>query len=188
MDTGVYRVAHTLIGALTAALASTRAGAPCLSVVHAGNMAPDYGWCACDDGEGMAWSRVVSITPTVDFPTPIARAVPAGQVAQLAAVFELGVTRCYYTPEDNSMPEIGVLDSMARDAADDAAAMLRAVQCSGLDPDAMVGPWVPRGPQGGIHGGTMTVTVRVDTCGCSGTMPPLDQLVAMLPDDPRATG
>ncbi|MGW4123637.1 hypothetical protein [Nocardia sp. NPDC004711] len=186
MDTGVYQVAHTLIGALTAALASTRAGAPCISVVHPGTMTPDYGWCKSDDGEGMAWTRVVSITPVLHFPTPVAHPVPAGNVAQLAAVIELGVDRCYWTTEDNSMPEIAILDSMARDVLDDAAAMLRAVQCCGLGADTVLGPWVPRGPQGGIHGGTMTVTVRVDTCDCTGTMPPLDQLVPKLPGDPRS--
>lgn len=186
MDTGVYQVAHTLVGALTAALASTRAGAPCISVVHPGTSTPSYGWCDCEDGEGMAWTRVVSVSPTGIFPGPLSKPVMRGDVVQLAAVIELGVERCYWSTEDNSMPSIGILDSMARDALDDAAAMLAAVRCAGLESDVVLGPWTPRGPSGGIHGGTMTVTVRVDTCGCGSVMPPLDSIVPMLPDDPRA--
>ncbi|MRH86012.1 hypothetical protein GFY24_00780 [Nocardia sp. SYP-A9097] len=189
MDTGVYQVAHTLIGALTAALASTRAGAPCVSVVHPGTSTPMYGWCKCEDNaEGMAWTRVVSIAPTIRFPQPISGVAAPGEVVQLAAVIELGVDRCYWSTEDNSMPPIEILDSMARDIADDAAAMMRAVQCAGLPQDVVLGSWMPRGPSGGIHGGTMTVTVRVDSCApCTSVMTPLDEVVAMLPGDPRAS-
>ncbi|WP_282775774.1 hypothetical protein [Nocardia sp. CC201C] len=186
MDTGVYQVAHTLIGALTTALSTTRAGAPCISVVHPGTLTPAYGWCACDEGEGMAWTRVVSVGPTERFPAPLSQPVPAGRVAQLAAVIELGVDRCYWNTDDNAMPDIAVLDSLARDVLDDAAAMRRAVECAGLSGDVVLGPWTPRGPSGGIHGGTMTVTVQVDTCAGCAAIPPLDQLVPMLPGDPRA--
>lgn len=185
MDTGVYQVAHTLIGALTAALASTRAGAPCISMVHPGTMTPDYGWCDCDTGEGMAWTRVVSITPTELFPAALSKPVTPGHVVQLAAVIELGVDRCYWNTDDNSMPAVAILDSLARDVIDDAAAMMRAAQCAGLG-DVILGPWLPRGPQGGIHGGTMTCTVRVDTCvGCATVAPPIDTKIPPISGDPR---
>ncbi len=82
------------------------------------------------------------------------------------------------------MPPVGVLDSHTRDALDDAAAMHRAVMCAGLGA-MVVGSWMPRGPMGGIHGGTLSVTVLVDTCACVSTMPALDTVVPKLADDPR---
>lgn len=185
VDTGVYVAAGRLLAQLDAELTATRAGAPCITVVHPGNVMPDYG-CGCDEREGIAWTRVVSIAPTATFPVVLTGPVRQGSVVQLAVTIELGVTRCYWTTEDNSMPEPGVLDSMARDALDDAAALHRAAICADVG-DRVVGTWMPRGPQGGIHGGTLPVTVLVDTCGCSSSMPPLDQVVSMLDGDPRAT-
>ncbi|MGW6120839.1 hypothetical protein ACWFRF_17500 [Nocardia sp. NPDC055165] len=41
------------------------------------------------------------------------------------------------------------------------------------------------GPMGGIRGGTLSVTVLVDTCACGSTMPPVDTTVPMLSDDRR---
>lgn len=184
VDTGVYVAAGRLLAQLDAELDATRAGAPCITVVHPGNSMPDYG-CGCDEREGIAWTRVVSIAPSTAFPAPLAGIVPQGRTVQLAVTVELGVTRCYWTTEDNSMPEPGVLDSMARDVLDDAAAMHRAAMCADIG-ERTVGMWTPRGPQGGIHGGTLPVTVLVDTCGCSGSMPPLDEIVPMLDGDPRA--
>jgi hypothetical protein len=185
VDTGVYAAAHTLIERLAVELASTRAGAPCVATVHPGNMVPAYG-CGCGDAEGIAWTRVVSVGGTTKFPQLLAGPVPQGQVMQLAAVIELGVDRCYWQTEDNAMPEpVAILDSLARDALDDAAAMRRAALCAGFG-DVVLGSWMPRGPQGGIHGGTMTVTVLVDTCGCGAQMPPLDSVAAPLEGDPRS--
>ncbi|WP_328402630.1 hypothetical protein [Nocardia sp. NBC_00403] len=63
--------------------------------------------------------------------------------------------------------------------------MRRAALFSGLA-EVMLGPWIPRGPGGGIHGRTLTVTVLVETCGCDGTMPPVDSIVPRLPGDPQA--
>lgn len=192
VDTGVYAAAQKLVTQLDGELHSTRAGAVCCAFVHPGTMTPDYGACTCEDdsgatvGEGMAWARVVSIAPTVAgrFPQTVTVPVTGGQTVQLAAVIELGVIRCSWGTEDNSMPHGAYLDSMARDALDDAAAMQRAAQAADLGTWVM-GIWVPRGPSGGVHGGTMTVTVLVDTCARGETMPPLDTRWPMLPDDPR---
>lgn len=179
VDTGVYVAARALLESLVMQLEDTRASVPPVFGVRPGNSVPME---AC----GSAWTRVVSITPTTNFPTQQPRAIPASQALQLAAVIELGVDRCHpLDPKGRPLPD-AVLDSLARDVADDAAAMLRAVRCLDMDTDVMVGPWVPRGPLGGIHGGTMTVTVLVDTCGCESQMPPLDEVVPMLPGDPRA--
>lgn len=184
VDTGVYSAAARLLAQLDAELGATRAGEPCIAVVHPGNSMPDYG-CGCDEREGIAWTRVVSIAPTIAFPTVHAGLVPPSGTVQLAVTIELGVSRCYWTTADNTMPEDAVLDSMARDILDDSAAMYRAAMCADIG-ERVVGTWTPRGPMGGIHGGTLPVTVLVDTCGCSGLMPPLDEVVPMLDGDPRA--
>ncbi|MGZ0843321.1 hypothetical protein ACXKGW_29805, partial [Klebsiella pneumoniae subsp. pneumoniae] len=71
-----------------------------------------------------------------------------------AADLEITVFRCYEDTLDNSMPELYELDSLARDALDDARAMMRAVQCAFDRGTPMYcGPWIPKGPNGGIHGG-----------------------------------
>ncbi|MFC4374536.1 hypothetical protein ACFO5K_10520 [Nocardia halotolerans] len=112
-------------------------------MVHPGNMTPAYG-CGCDESEGIAWTRVLMIAPPTVFPQILAAPVQPGPQVQLAATTELGVDRCYYSTEDNSMPEPDILDSPARDALDDAAAMHRAVMCAGLGA-VVVGSWQPRG-------------------------------------------
>lgn len=183
VDTGVYVAARTLLDRLVLELAGTRAGAVCTAVVHPGNMTPDYGWCG-EDCDGAAWTRVQMIAPTTAFPQILAAPVQPGRQVQLAATIELGVDRCYYTPEDNSMPPVGVLDSHTRDALDDAAAMHRAVMCAGLG-EVVVGSWMPRGPMGGIHGGTLPVTVLIDTCACGSTMAPIDTVVPPMEGDPQ---
>ncbi len=101
-----------------------------MAVVHPGTLTPDYGACTSGDEsgatvrEGMAWARVASIAPTVSerLPQTMTAPVAGGQAVQLAAVIELGVIRCYGGTEDDSMPPGAYLDSMARDALDDAAA------------------------------------------------------------------
>lgn len=191
VDQGVYVLASNLLDRLLVEIAETRAGAACFGVVHPGNMTPAYGWCACDPGEGMAWVRVVNMYPTASFPAPFNTVRNPSSQIQTAVVLEMGVDRCYWNTEDNGMPPPAALDSLARDAIDDSAAMLRAVWCfTPKDADRIPGPWMPRGPLGGIHGGTMTVTVLADVwCGpgaCSA--PPtvkLDEMVPPLPGDPR---
>lgn len=192
VDTGVYVVARHLIDALTIQLAGTRAGAPCVATVQTGTSVPSDTPCQCIDddgavvGEGQAWTRVASLAMTTAFPTPLSRPVPRGQIPQLMAVIELGVERCYALTDDNSPSGESVIDSAARDALDDAAAMLAAIRNTELGEDIVIGSWTPRAVLGGVHGGTMTVTVCVDTCAPGSSMPPLDEVIPMLDGDPRA--
>lgn len=187
MDIGVYALAATLRDELAAQLAETRAGAPCFAVVHPGNMAPAYG-CECGTGEGMAWVRVASNGPSVEYPQryaqPIGRSTPP---LVETVVLELGIYRCYPNTEDNEMPSLPQLDSAARDALDDAAAMRRAALCAfSADARPIPGGWQPYGPLGGIHGGIMTVTVLADVhCPCGVDSKQLDEVVPPLAGDPR---
>jgi hypothetical protein len=189
MDAGAYKLARTLLDELTAILPDTRAGDVCEAAVHAGDMIPMYGGCSsCTDGSvGFAATRVVSIYPTASFPQPVGapglQQVYGGHVVELQAV----VDRCYPTPEDNAMPTVAELDSLARDQHDDMAALMRAVQCAFPRSQQVIpGMCTPRGPSGGVYGVSITVLVAVDlSCGCDVLPAPIDDQVPRLPGDPR---
>ncbi|OZC60027.1 hypothetical protein CH276_18800 [Rhodococcus sp. 06-470-2] len=186
MDIGIYALAARLRDELAAQLDATRAGAPCFAVVHPGNMAPAYG-CECGTGEGMAWVRVVDIGTSVNYPQQHGAPIGRNDAVVATLVLELGTYRCYPNTEDNSIPPLAYLDSAARDAIDDAAAMRRAARCAFTKAEQpIVGNWRPHGPQGGVHGGVMTVTVLADVnCPCDVEPPQLDEVVAPLEGDPR---
>ncbi|MFE5789543.1 hypothetical protein [Rhodococcus erythropolis] len=177
----VYGKATELLNELTVRLESTRAGQVEFAAVHPGNDVPAYG---CET----AFVRPGQIWPSVAFPAPLNPAqLDLSQPVSYAADLEIVVFRCYGYTDDNSMPELADLDSLARDALDDARAMMRAVQCAfGFGTQYFCGPWIPRGPSGGIHGGSMTVTVGVDLwCPCDADVPQFDSLFAPLEGDPR---
>lgn len=187
MDIGVYAMASTLCDELSAQLELTRAGQVCIASVYPGNMAVEEFGCGCDGGEGQAWVRVVSMAPTINFPEPYVTPATAYDPLAWAVTLELGVVRCYPVTDDNSMPHPAYLDSAARDAMDDAAAMRRAALCA-FDPQVpkIPGQWEPRGPSGGVHGGTMQLIVLADVnCACDVVPPQLDEMIAPMPGDPR---
>lgn len=180
MDHTVYATAAALRDELSAMLNHTRAGHPGIAMVHPGDIVPMYG---CP----LAAVRVVNITPD----TRTLRSGVCGTTLHIATL-EMVVDRCYTTPDDNAMPTLGVLDSHARDAIDDAAAMRVAAQCFRTGPPStLLGPWTSR-VAGGILRGTLTCTVTIDLgCGC-GTLPEawpaIDDQVPPLPGDPRNSG
>lgn len=177
----VYGKATQLLNELTSRLESTRAGQVEYASVHPGDMVPAYG---CET----AFVRPGQIYPTVAFPAPLNPAqIDASQPVLYVADLEVVVFRCYRGTSDNSMPQLQELDSLARDALDDARAMMRAVSCAfDRGTQFFCGPWIPRGPSGGIHGGSMTVTVGVDLwCSCDAVIPEFDSVFAPLDGDPR---
>ncbi|OLT33672.1 hypothetical protein BJF84_21290 [Rhodococcus sp. CUA-806] len=180
MDASVYVMAAQLLDRLTEELLGTRAGEVSWASVFPGMQTQgQFGDCT-----SMAAVRVKSITPTVTFPQP-AREIDSYTPHEYAVVFEMVVDRCAYTPEDNSVPDVPFLDSMVRDAMDDAAAMRKAALCTWPERKVILGPWMPRFG-GGANGGVMDVTVCADVhCGCDVTPPPLDELVEPLAGDPR---
>jgi hypothetical protein len=165
-----YVLARRLLDELSSRLDTTRAGQVEKAVVHPGNMVPQYG-CS------LAAVRIVNITAAAaTTPSPC----PPGWFI----TFEMTVDRCYRTPDDNSMPPVPVLDSASRDMVDDADAMRAAALCA--FERRQIGTWTPRGPSGGIHGGTMAVTVTSNLhCKCEVVWPSVDELIAPLPGDPR---
>ncbi|SNS58189.1 hypothetical protein [Rhodococcoides kyotonense] len=179
-DTGVYVLAAQLLDRLTEELHGTRAGEVSWSAVFPGTqIQPHFGDCT-----SVAGVRIKTITPTISFPQP-ARQINEHTAHEYMVVFEMIVDRCAYTPADNSVPDIPFLDSMVRDAMDDAAAMRKAALCTWTDRDVVLGMWIPR-YGGGANGGAMDVTVAADVhCGCDVIPTPLDELVQPLEGDPR---
>lgn len=178
MDLRVYDLAAALLDELTAALAFTRGGAPERAVVHPGNQVPQY-----LESCSLAAVRVVTVLP-------IAGKSPTCP-GEWQVTYEMSVDRCYYTPPDNGMPALGVLDSEARDALEDAGAMRKAAACAWpRDTRRLFGTWTPRGPSGGAHGGAMQVTALGLTLHCSCDVDlwggGIDSRIAPRPGDPRA--
>lgn len=189
MDGRVYRMALRLKDELALALADTRAGAVCAAMVHPGDMVPMYG-CQGPGCTGSAFVRVSSIAAFSPFPVPLAEAVTGKDCSRVeyGATFELVVDRCYPNTSNNEIPGVPRLDSAARDALDDAAAMRKAVAAALLPSKTrfVPGPWMPRGPAGGIHGGVMSVIVGLGAdCGYNEDWPQLDERSAPLAGDPR---
>lgn len=177
----VYGKATQLLNELTSKLESTRSGQVDYAAVHPGDIVPAYG---CET----AFVRPGNIWPTMAFPNQLNPAqIDPSQAVSYAADLEIVVYRCYGYTSDNSMPELYDLDSLARDALDDAHAMMRAVQCAfDRGTPLFVGPWMPRGPSGGIHGGSLTVTVGVELwCPCDTVIPEFDSVFAPIEGDPR---
>ncbi|GGG03961.1 hypothetical protein GCM10007304_17620 [Rhodococcoides trifolii] len=180
----VYVAAARLLDRLVIELASSRAGEPAVATLHTGASVPDYGCCIDGDLEGLAVVRIGPVSPSKSWPRPLNEQVRQSDAVEYSVLLEMIVTRCYSTPEDNGLPTMGVLDSSVRDAQDDAAAMRRAARYTFKE--AIPGPWAPRGPMGGLHGGTMTVTTLVHLdCGPDVIPPPIDEVVMPLDGDPR---
>ena len=184
---GAYVLAQKLLDELTARLAETRAGAPCSAMVHPGDMVPAYSSNCSRGCEGLAAVRIVSTYPTVSFPEQLSGVAKPGCAIEDVVMLEMVVDRCYYTPKDNAQPTNGYLDSAARDAQEDAQAMrLAAAEAWDRKRRRAMGIWAPRGPAGGIHGGTLQVMVSASlSCGPGGEFPQIDSGVPPVLGDPR---
>lgn len=136
----------------------------------------DVAWddCSCDGRRGgMAWVRIANVYPTATFPSPYTgQPGPCGGAYDgWAVTLELGILRCAPTIDERGrLPRCDQNWSAARRAAADAHLMRRAVMCCSWAGDRryIVGSWEPLGPEGGCHGGVMTVTVNSRACVCDG--------------------
>lgn len=174
-DDRVSGLVSRLLGCLCAQLADTVAGPPVMCCVRPGLAAPADLCCQAEvDGEtreGQAWVRVARIYPTTGrFPQQaVDRQICA--TGGWAAELEMGAWRCAATVDDDgSPPACGDVTRDALVALSDAAAMRRAARCcfpdEKGDPPAVVGEWVPLGPNGGCTGGTLTLTAQFYDCAC----------------------
>jgi hypothetical protein len=117
--------------------------------------------------EGSAWVRVVSISPTDNFPTPRTEASNCAPVA-LAVALELGALRCRPTSSDADQSMIVTTAQWAettRLVMNDAAALRRAACCiAALVGNSTIGVWSPEAVEANCVGGTMQMTIQAPNC------------------------
>lgn len=110
--------------------------------------------------EGAAWVRGGSITPATD---------EAGNCLpdQFSLQVELGASRCYPTPDEQSIPTCEQNTAVAEEVLSDWAAMLCAVHCF-LRVDnrhrVSLGVWDQAPVEGGCAGSRMLATVSFSPC------------------------
>ena len=130
-------------------------------VVPGGAASQDYTG-DCDHSCGMAWVRLSGMYPMAG--VGIADATPGNCSASLGADIELGIMRCISVgdSEGNPPPPAELLASTQLQMAD-AMTMLRAIQCCPAVPtkDTLVGAYAPLGPEGGLVGGVLTLSVAL---------------------------
>jgi hypothetical protein len=111
-----------------------------------------------DYQDGQAWVRLVSAFPSSVFPSPTTD--PRSCRAPLAFALEVGVSRC--APSGDSAEEppdpLDMAASVELQTAD-MAAMHRAITCCLEANEYVLGSYAPFGPEGGVVGGTWTLTV-----------------------------
>ncbi|KAF7276631.1 hypothetical protein GWI33_010009 [Rhynchophorus ferrugineus] len=142
-----YELAELLRDELVVQLEQSRAGAVQLATVHPGDMVPAYSTCA------MAAVRVAAITPQVP-------GAGCGTPTSWDVTLDLAVNRCYPENDPSRTPDMGVLADLANCGVSDAEAMMRALCVVPDDYTWTPGAWRPVGPQGGVYGGVMQVTVH----------------------------
>lgn len=130
--------------------------------------------CTCDGRrDGMAWVRIVQDYQTAEFPRPYnGHTGPCGGAYDgWAIILELGVLRCAPTVNERGrLPRCDQQHAAARRAQADKHIMRRAVACCGWagERDVIENGWQALGPEGGCHGGILTVTVNQQACICNG--------------------
>lgn len=117
----------------------------------------------CENACGMAWVRLATTYPATG---PGQASEQPGNCSSLMNVdIEMGIVRCADVGDDfGNPPSPETLLAETQLQVADMLAMQRAILCcDALDPrDAVVGPYIATsGPDGGLVGGTITVSVVV---------------------------
>lgn len=113
-----------------------------------------------DYSQGQAWVRLSSVFPSAVFPSQSFALNNCGTT--LAAELEVGVLQCTPVPSsDGSPPDEGQQFEATRLQLATMAAVRHAILCcaASSDMDLLLGAYEPQGPQGGLVGGTWTVSV-----------------------------
>lgn len=151
-----------LLEQLTAQIkAKDREDRYCSITIQPGNAVVfDFGDEGC---EGMAWVRLVAANPTVAFPT--ADTSMNNCVQLLAFVVEVGMIGPAPKIEDQFgtfvVPEDTELFEASMRQAEELQMMYAAIRSADI-PQKVVGDYTPQGPEGGVMGGTWTLTVGGD--------------------------
>lgn len=162
MNMTLQEMLAELLEALTAQIkAKGREGRYCSITIQPGNAVVfDFG---DEDCTGMAWVRMISANPTVSFPTPAADVNNC--VHLLAYQVEVGMIGPAPKIED-TMGEFTVPDDIelfdaAMRQAEELDMMYQAIRKAKI-PQKIIGDYTPQGPEGGVMGGTWTLTVGGD--------------------------
>lgn len=112
--------------------------------------------------QGMAWVRVGAVYPSSVFPAQDQSA--SGCLMPMAVQIEVGALYCAPVVEGRSKnpPGLGAMFDSTRLQMAAMAAMLRAIECclgAASRKGVALGPYAPIGPDGGVVGGSWTVTV-----------------------------
>jgi hypothetical protein len=123
--------------------------------------------------QGLAWVRVLNITPSINFPQ--ADTTPSDcPHSSYAVEFELGAIRCMTFGSIQAGPTCDQWTDVFLQVDEDAASMRRAICClfdlvaanATFIDQIVTGTWVPIDNQGGCIGGLMTVTVQLTCSEC----------------------
>ena len=115
------------------------------------------------DCQGMAWVRLVGANPTVSFPNP--DTTVDNCINLLAFTVEIGMIGPAPAMEDRLgnfvVPEDTELFDASMRQMEEMQMMYDAIRLADI-PQKIVGDYTPQGPEGGVMGGTWTVTVGGD--------------------------
>jgi len=113
----------------------------------------------CDDACGMAWVRLVGSYPSVSIGQSLRQ--PGNCTAGIGAEIELGIVRCIDVGDGTNPPDPDNLAASAALQSADMMAMWRAVSCCRTSKDFAISAYVPYGPQGGLVGGSLALSILV---------------------------
>lgn len=113
----------------------------------------------CDDACGMAWVRLLTSYPSVAVGLRTDR--PGNCSAGIGLEVEMGIVRCLNVGDGTNPPDPADLSAAALLQSADMMAMWRAVACCRNSKDWALGPYAPYGPEGGLVGGLLTMSILV---------------------------
>lgn len=156
-----WQILEDLSACLCSTLADAKGPELCFCGVLPGDTV-DEGLAAVGScSGGMAWVRLANSYASTTFPD--ADAI-AGCSVLLAAQFEIGVLRPIILGNDRRNPTSDELVAATRVQLSDMTAMHRAIRCcvggSEVDFVYALGDYTPEGPDGGLLGGSWTLTVQ----------------------------
>jgi len=162
--TVAFDLAEDLLAVASTALAGTPVGAPLRRFVAEGEAAFD-----CTSQLSV---QLLRLAPAAEFPNegrpPLYGSGRSPGPADLLGLYEVLVLRCAATAPKGGPPAVEQITASAKTVLTDAVVLRRALECAvaaGERP-AVVGAWVPVGPEGGAVGGRVTVTFEITGCAC----------------------
>jgi hypothetical protein len=111
----------------------------------------------CNDVCGMAWVRLGASYPSVTIGQPSAR--PGNCGVSIGIDVEMGLIRCIDLGDGENPPDPAELTAAAVLQQADMMAMWRAVACCRQAKDWVIGQYVPYGPEGGLVGGMLPLSI-----------------------------